>query len=81
MNDLDYLEYFGVWPIHTRGTAEGVILKYKKLYLKIYHNAQVYTVEGYHYGDELPAFVDEVKYEDIYKYGKLYKEMNIRSMY
>lgn len=69
MNDQLWQEFFGVPPIHTRGTREGVILKYRRMYLKIYNVNLVYEINGYMFGMENPIFVDKVPFEKLSQYG------------
>ncbi len=74
MNDETYYEYFGVIPIHTRGTEEGVILKYKCFYLKVYNNSiEEYVIQGFRYGDEVPRFVDTIPLNRMRAYGSQFK--------
>lgn len=74
MNDEMYFKLFGVKPIHTRGTEEGVIFKYKEFFLKVYFSKGNFLIKGYEYGNELPAFVDEVAYDKITEYTKYLRE-------
>lgn len=74
MNDETYYKYFGVSPIHTRGTEEGVILKYNCFYLKVYNNtSENYIVQGYRYGDETPRFEDNVPLTRMMDYASQFK--------
>ena len=79
MNDETYYEYFGVIPIHTSGTEEGVILKYHSFYLKIYNNSiEEYTIYGYCYGDEVPRFTDNIPLNRMRTYGSQFKKYGRR---
>ena len=48
--------------IRTRGTQEGLILKFDSFYLKIYNDKveNSYIIEGYNYGDSSMIFLDRV---------------------
>lgn len=75
MTDELYFKYFGVVPIHTRGTEEGVILKYKTFYLKIYNlSGMKYLVQGFNYGDQNPVFEDHVDFVEMIGYGSAWKD-------
>lgn len=75
MTDEMYYKYFGVYPIHTSGTAEGVILKYPHFYLKIYNESGMnYLVQGFCYGDQNPRFEDHVKFTEMIGYGSEWKK-------
>lgn len=74
MNDEAYYKYFGVWPIHTRGTEEGVILKYRCFYLKVYNESGTnYLVQGYRYGDQVPRFEDHISLTKMMEYASQFK--------
>lgn len=74
MNELLYLEYFGVLPFSTRGTEEGVVLKYPDFFLKVYSgNGPEYIIQGYRYGDENPRFEDKIPFDHMREYGYQYK--------
>lgn len=59
--------------ISTRGTAEGTILKFENLYLKIYSadGESKYDIKGYRYGkhEDLPIFEDIVASSDLRDYA------------
>lgn len=48
--------------VQTRGTQEGIILKFHSFYLKIYDDTSedLYIVTGYRYGNDTPIFCDRV---------------------
>jgi hypothetical protein len=48
--------------IETRGTQEGMILKFKTFYLKIYDDGveDSYVVQGFRYKEKRPVFVETI---------------------
>lgn len=75
MNEQLYYQYFGVIPFHTRGTAEGTILKYPDFFLKVYNgNGPEYIIQGYRYGDENPIFEDKIPFDHMREYGEQFKK-------
>lgn len=60
----------------TDGIGDGVILKFKTFYLKIYDcDSELcsYTVKGYFYCDPNPTIVDIVPYNKMREYAARYK--------
>lgn len=57
--------------IGTRGTQEGIILKFSTFYLKIYDDKceNSYIVKGYRYNTTNPMFTDSVKESDMREYA------------
>lgn len=59
--------------IITRGTAEGTILKFANLYLKIYNSdgENMYVIKGYRYGkhEDLPIFEDTIAASELRDYA------------
>lgn len=79
MNEELWYEYFGVIPFHTRGTAEGIVLRYRDFYLKAYNNSiEEYIIQGFRYGDEVPRFVDHVPLNRMRLYGAQFKKFGRR---
>lgn len=61
--------------IETRGTREGLIIKFKTFYLKIYNgNSNNYMVGIYRYGCNRPCRVDEVKENKMREYASQFAE-------
>jgi hypothetical protein len=55
----------------TNGTEEGLILKFRSFYLKIYYADSIkneYIVQGYRYQEDSPVFVDYVNRADMKNY-------------
>lgn len=57
--------------IQTTGTQEGVILKFRSFYLKIYDDNREdgYIVEGYRYFHNSPLFCDKVPVTQMRSYA------------
>lgn len=56
--------------LRTTGTADGVIIKFKDFYLKIYDsNEATYLVQGFKYNDNAPTFSDRVKVNEMREYA------------
>lgn len=59
--------------INTRGTAEGTILKFENLYLKIYNadGENMYNIGCYRYGkhEDLPIFEDTIAASELRDYA------------
>ena len=79
--DIDLLiSYFPCKPwqvIETRGTREGLILKFKSFYLKIYNanSENVYLVEGYRYGCNRLLLSDKVDYNKMREYASQFSNI------
>lgn len=63
-----------LFPLHcdlvkTTGPEDGVILKFKTFYLKIYDDRGQYQIYGYRYNEELPVISDNVSYLKIREYA------------
>jgi len=58
----NYFPYPPWKVVETRGTREGLILKFRTFYLKIYDSKEEnsYTVEMYRYGWNQPFQIDKV---------------------
>jgi hypothetical protein len=56
-NRLENLFPLPCLTIITRGTQDGIIVKFKTFYLKIYNRYDMtYDIKGYRYNEQLPIF-------------------------
>ena len=75
-NDKGWIQ--SLFPMHstaihtTGGICDGLILKFKSFYLKIYDadgDNPRYLIQGYRYGEDDPVFEDYVNRSDMRKYA------------
>lgn len=71
LSKRDIESYFPI-PCHrieACGIGEGIILKFRHFYLKIYDGKESYIVKGYLYGKQGMIFKDHVPVYDFQKYA------------
>ena len=61
--------------VPTRGTREGLILKFETFYLKIYNDnsENYYIIEEYQYGIELPLNINRVHINQMREYASQFR--------
>lgn len=78
-SDISYLKDYFPLPcecIRTTGIGDGIILKFKTFYLKIYDaddKDSHYIVKAYLYGNQQYKFFNYVQYNKIRSYASLFK--------
>lgn len=65
----------------TSGSQEGVILKFKTYYLKIYEDRESYYVEGYLYQDPKPTTIDTVSRHRMREFASMFRHDDYLSGY
>lgn len=76
MDNLHELFPLPCEQFRTDGIGDGVILKFKTFYLKIYDDnkdAYAYTIKGYLYNSPNPTIVDLVPYNKMREYASKFR--------
>ncbi len=69
-------ELYTLFPLpcesfETKGIGDGIVLKFKTFYLKIYDDSEssAYIVQGFQYGKVNPVIIDRVPWTQMRKYA------------
>lgn len=79
MININKNELYKLFPlpcesIETTGEGDGIILKFKTFYLKIYDGKMdEYIVKGYRYNTQIPVFEDIIKSINMRRYASMFR--------
>jgi len=63
--------------ISTAGMQDGIILKFKTFYLKIYDSVEVtYRIQGFRYHEQIPVFEKNVKVHQMREFANQFTKEN-----